>query len=247
MLLSLSRTKGLMLTGALALAGLVPHPAFAQAGAQGRPDATNVQMATVSQTYCRSIDNVDMTSHNFYTNAADVTAKEGKVIQSHNGGNCCTAASPWNGSSCAAPLVCSSGTEAVNGSCVATTASCAAIGMTLINGACGVAAPTIPSGTLCGSVKGMVKGGSTVHPGGYTMFRAVYRPGDPVAVRVAGIFHIPSSSVACNGSPIYSAAITPYLIDCPSGYSKYKMTALPGNYLSHIGAVNYFTYQCVKD
>ena len=140
---SVPRIARLPAATSLALASLATA-AHAQTGAQGRPDATNVQMATVSQTYCRSIDNVDMTSHNFYTNAADVAAKEGKVIQSHNGGSCCTAASPWNGTMCAAPLVCGAGTEAVNGVCVATNASCAAIGMTLINGSCAVAAPPPP-------------------------------------------------------------------------------------------------------
>ena len=144
MLFSLSRTKGLMLAGALALAGLVPHLAFAQAGAQGRPDATNVQMVSVPETYCRSIDNTDMTGQDYYFSAADVTAKSGKVIQSHNGGNCCTAAAPWNGTACQAVPTCTNDKDLVGWSCVATSDSCARVGMSLINGACGVAVPPGP-------------------------------------------------------------------------------------------------------
>ena len=137
---SASRIAGLLAATYLALAALAPA-ANAQTRSQGRPDATHVPMVVIGETYCRSIDNEDKSSFDFYTSAADVTAKSGKVIQSHNGGNCCTAAFPWNGSACAAPLICAAGTEPVNGTCVATVASCAAIGMTLINGACGVAAP----------------------------------------------------------------------------------------------------------
>lgn len=119
--------------------------ALAQSNTGGaRPDATTIPMVFMNETYCHSIDNRDMNSQDFYASAADVTTKSGKVIQSWNKGNCCTAAMPWNGSACAVPLICAAGTEAVNGSCVATAASCAAIGMTLINGACGVAAPPPP-------------------------------------------------------------------------------------------------------
>ena len=245
MLFSLSRTKGLLLAGALTLAGLVPHLAFAQAGAQGRPDATNVQMVSVPETYCRSIDNTDMTGQDYYFSAADVTAKSGKVIQSHNGGHCCTATSPWNGTSCAAPLVCASGTEAVNGSCVATTASCAAIGMSLINGACGVAAPTIPSGTLCGSVDALRKDGGQVKPVGETTFHPVVNMALPGMNSTP--FHTPEHHTACNGKLIYDPSRTPYYILCPAGYSNYKRTVIPGGYLARLGAVNNYRFQCVKD
>lgn len=122
------------------------------------PDATNVQMVTMGETYCRSIDNEDKTSLDFYTSAADVTAKSGKVIQSHNGGNCCTAAFPWNGSSCQALPVCGAGLEPIGLSCVATEQSCANAGLVLLNGACSVAASTScysiqPSGGIYGSNK----------------------------------------------------------------------------------------------
>lgn len=154
MLFSLSRTKGLLLAGALTLAGLVPHLAFAQAGAQGRPDATHVQMVSVPETYCRSIDNTDMTGQDYYFSAADVTAKSGKVIQSHNGGSCCTAAAPWNGSACQAVPTCTNDKDLVGWSCVATSDSCARVGMTLINGACGVAVPSQPAAFNPASLSG---------------------------------------------------------------------------------------------
>lgn len=156
---SVPRIAGLLAATSLALASLATA-AHAQTGAQGRPDATNVQMATVSQTYCRSIDNVDMTSHNYYTNAADVAAKEGKVIQSHNGGSCCTAAAPWNGSACQAVPTCTNDKDLVGWSCIATEASCARVGMALINGACGVAVPPPPpcySATQVGNIYGTNK------------------------------------------------------------------------------------------
>ena len=137
---SVPRIAGLLAATSLALASLATA-AHAQTGAQERPDATNVQMVSVPETYCRSIDNTDMTGQDYYFSAADVTAKSGKVIQSHNGGSCCTAAAPWNGSACQAVPTCTNDKDLVGWSCVATADSCARVGMTLINGACGVAAP----------------------------------------------------------------------------------------------------------
>ena len=140
---SVPRIAGLLAATSLALASLATA-AHAQTGAQGRPDATNVQMVSIGDTYCRSIDNTDMTGQDYYFSAADVTAKSGKVIQSHNGGSCCTAAAPWNGSACQAVPTCTNDKDLIGWSCVATADSCARVGMTLINGACGVA-PTPPS------------------------------------------------------------------------------------------------------
>ncbi len=246
MLFSLSRTKGLLLAGALTLAGLVPHLAFAQAGAQGRPDATNVQMVSVPETYCRSIDNTDMTGQDYYFSAADVTAKSGKVIQSHNGGNCCTAAAPWNGTACQAVPTCTNDKDLVGWSCVATSASCARVGMSLINGACGVAAPTIPSGTLCGSVDALRKdGGYSMKPVGETTFHPVVNRALPGMNSTP--FHTPGRHTACNGNLIYDPSRTPFYIICPAGYSNYKRTVIPGGYLSHLGPVNNYRFQCVKD
>lgn len=137
---SVPRIARLLAATSLALASLATA-AHAQTGAQGRPDATNVQMVSVPETYCRSIDNTDMTGQDYYFSAADVTAKSGKVIQSHNGGSCCTAAAPWNGSACQAVPTCTNDKDLIGWSCVATADSCARVGMTLINGACGVASP----------------------------------------------------------------------------------------------------------
>lgn len=156
---SVPRIAGLLAATSLALASLATA-AHAQTGAQGRPDATNVQMVSVPETYCRTIDNTDMTGQDYYFSAADVTAKSGKVIQSHNGGSCCTAAKPWTGTQCAAPPVCAAGTELVSGSCVPTAASCAATGMTLINGACGVAAPTCDVTPFIGKRTTFIMGGN---------------------------------------------------------------------------------------
>ncbi len=127
----------------LTVAALMPV-AHAQSSATGRPDATHVQMVSVPETYCRSIDNTDRTGQDYYFSAADVTAKSGKVIQSHNGGSCCTAAAPWNGTACQAVPTCTNDKDLVGWSCVATADSCARVGMTLINGACGVATPPDP-------------------------------------------------------------------------------------------------------
>ncbi len=140
---SVPRIAGLLAATSMALASLATA-AHAQTGSQGRPDATNVQMVSVPETYCRSIDNTDMTGQDYYFSAADVTAKSGKVIQSHNGGSCCTAAAPWNGSACQAVPTCTNDKDLIGWSCVATADSCARVGMTLINGACGVAVPPPP-------------------------------------------------------------------------------------------------------
>lgn len=178
---SVPRIAGLLAATSLALASLATA-AHAQTGALGRPDATNVQMVSVPETYCRSIDNTDMTGQDYYFSDADVTAKSGKVIQSHNGGSCCTADAPWNGSACQAVPTCTNDKDLVGWSCVATEASCARVGLTLIGGVCVTAGP--PTCNFNVTASSPLYSVSSTAGGGYTP-RLIVNRYTPVSI--AGI------------------------------------------------------------
>lgn len=122
----LERAVPVFATAALAFGACVHHKDAAAATFE--TDASSVAMGKIEPSYCSSIDGVDYSLKQYFSNASQVSSVTGLVVkQRTSDGVCCTGAKVLSGGACTDP--------------VPTEQTCAALGMVLVAGKCQTYAP----------------------------------------------------------------------------------------------------------